>query len=191
MPRQRRTKGEARKQAIVDAAVELIAEREPVSHRSAARRAGVPDSAPSYYFDSIEELTLEAFRAVVRGFVERVERLTAAVEESSLSPEEVIDLYVEGAQGEQRATRLQFAAYLYATEHPEMRAEVEAALAAMTTAAEGVLRAIGRPDLCWAAPVVVAFVDGYTIQRLVAPGGYEGLRDGLAALLRGLESRPA
>jgi DNA-binding transcriptional regulator YbjK len=187
----RRTKGIARRQAIVDAAVELIAEQEPLSHRAAARRAGVPDSAPSYYFDSIDELTLEAFRTVVRGFVDRVERLTAAVEESALTPEQVIDAYVDGAAGEIGATRQQLAAYLYATDHPEMRAEVEAALAAMAGAAEGVLRAIGRPDLCWAAPIVVAFVDGYTIQQLVAPGGYAGLRDGLLALLNGLESHPA
>jgi DNA-binding transcriptional regulator YbjK len=66
--RERRTKGLARKQAIVDAAVALIAENgtQPLWHRAAARRAGVPDSAPSYYFESIEQLTLEAFRAAIR-----------------------------------------------------------------------------------------------------------------------------
>ena len=193
MARQRRIKGVERKQAIVDAAVDLIAESgpEPLSHRAAARRAGVPDSAPSYYFESIEELTVEAFRAAIRGFVERIEALTAQVEQTAMSPEDVIRSYVYGAPAAARETRLQFEAYLYATNHPEVRREVEAAIAAMTQAAEGVIRAIGRPDLCWAAPIVVAFVDGYTIQRLVTPGGYEGLADGLLALLRGLESRPS
>jgi DNA-binding transcriptional regulator YbjK len=189
--RQRRTKGAARKQAIVEAAVALIAENgtEPLSHRAAARRAGVPDSAPSYYFDSIEELTLEAFRAAIRSFVERVEELTAAVERTAMSPDEAIRLYVSGAPAAARETRLQFEAYLYATRHPDVQREVEEAIAAMTHAAEGVIRAIGRPDLCWAAPIVVAFVDGFTIQRLVKPGDYQGLEDGLLALLRGLESR--
>jgi TetR/AcrR family transcriptional regulator, regulator of biofilm formation and stress response len=189
--RRRRTKGVARRQAIVDAAVELIAENEqPLSHRAAARRAGVPDSAPSYYFDSIEELTVEAFRAAIGAFVERIEALTAAAQETAMTPEEAIRAYVAGAAGQTRETRMQFVAYLYATTHPAVRREVEAAIGALTKAAEGTIRAIGRPDLCWAAPIIVAFVDGFTFQRLVLPGGYEGLEDGLLALLRGLESRP-
>ena len=187
--RQRRAKGAERKQAILDAAVELIAENgtEPLSHRAAARRAGVPDSAPSYYFDSIEELTLEAFRAATRSFVERIEALRAEVEQSALTPEAAIRAYVAGAPSAARETRLQFEAYLYATKHPEVRREVEAAIDAMTAAAAGVIRAIGREDLVWAAPIVVAFVDGFTIQQLVRPGDYTGLEDGLLALLRGLQ----
>ena len=78
--RRRRTKGAARRQAIVDAAVELIAENEqPLSHRAAARRAGVPDSAPSYYFESIEELTVEAFRDAIGAFVERIHLVCRAI----------------------------------------------------------------------------------------------------------------
>lgn len=186
--RTRRNKGAVRRQQIVDAAVELIAEREPLSHRAAARRAGVPDSAPSYYFDSIDDLALEAFRAATRGFIDRIERLKVGIEDAT--PEQVIAAYVAGAGAEARATRLQFEAYLYALDHPEVRREVEAAIAAMTAAAEDVILAVGRPDLCWAAPIIVAFVDGFTIQRLVKPAdGYQGLEDGLLALLRGLESR--
>ena len=185
--RTRRSKGVARRQRIVDAALELIAEREPLSHRAAARRAGVPDSAPSYYFESIDELTLEAFRAAIRRFIDRIERLREGIEDKT--PEEVIAAYVAGAAAEVQGTRLQFEAYLYALDHPAVRHEVETALAAMTEAAEGVIRAVGRTDLCWAAPIIVAFVDGFTIQRLVVPGDYRGLEDGLLALLRGLESR--
>ena len=137
--RQRRDKGAARRQAIVDAAVELIAENaEPLSHRATARRAGVPDSAPSYYFESIEELTVEAFRTAIRGFIARIEALTAAVEETAMTPEEVIRAYAAGSAAETRATRLQFIAYLYATSHPALQREVESAVAAMTGAAEGV-----------------------------------------------------
>src|SRR5262245_43657499 len=154
--RQRRAKGVERKQAIVDAAVDLIAEGgpEPLSHRAAARRAGVPDSAPSYYFESIEELTREAFRAAIRSLVERIEGLTEEIGRASLTPEEAIHAYVAGAPGATRETRLQFEAYLYAVKHPEVRGEVQAAIAAMTSAAEGVIRAIGRPDLVWAAAIV-------------------------------------
>jgi DNA-binding transcriptional regulator YbjK len=187
--RQRRAKGVERKQAIVDAAVELIAARgpAPLSHRAAARRAGVPDSAPSYYFESIEELTLEAFRAAIGSFVERIEALREEIGRASLTPEQAIGAYVAGAPGATRETRLQFEAYLYAVKHPEVRGEVQAAIEAMTSAAEGVIRAIGRPDLVWAAPIVVAFVDGFTIQQLVKPGDYQGLEDGLLGLLRGLQ----
>ena len=105
--RRRRTKGAARRQAIVDAAIELIAENEqPLSHRAAARRAGVPDSAPSYYFASIEELTVEAFRAAIRAFVERIDTLTAAVRETAMTPEEAIRAYVAGAAGQARETKM-------------------------------------------------------------------------------------
>src|ERR1700760_1358788 len=112
MAAKRQRRGAERKQAIVDAAVDLIAENgaDPLSHRAAARRAGVPDSAPSYYFDSIEELTLEAFRAAIGSFVARIEALTEEIGRASLTPEQAIHAYVAGAPGATRETRLQFEA---------------------------------------------------------------------------------
>src|ERR1700755_2640224 len=128
--RQRRSKGEVRRQAIVDAAVELIAENAELSHRAAARRAGgaAADPAPSYYFESIEELTVEAFRTAIHGFIARIEALTAAVEETAMTPEEGIRASAAGAPAGARASRMQFTAYLYATSHPALHREVDSAI---------------------------------------------------------------
>lgn len=52
------SKGELRRQQLIDSAVALFHERglSAVRHRSVADRAGVPLSATTYYFSSIDEL---------------------------------------------------------------------------------------------------------------------------------------
>lgn len=52
------TRGRLKKQALLDAAVDLIAERglEGLSHRLVAARANVSSSTPGYFFTSIDAL---------------------------------------------------------------------------------------------------------------------------------------
>jgi TetR/AcrR family transcriptional regulator, regulator of biofilm formation and stress response len=57
----RRAKGQRRRQALLEATLQVV-ERDGVagvSHRSVTRQAGLPSSAATYYFDSIDSL-LEA-----------------------------------------------------------------------------------------------------------------------------------
>ncbi len=56
------SKGEQRRRNIVDAAVELLREGgiSAIRHRAVAERAGVPLSATTYYFKSIDDLVASA-----------------------------------------------------------------------------------------------------------------------------------
>lgn len=56
-------RGSERRQRIIDATLEVIAERgvRGTSHRQVARAAGVPLSATNYYFGTLEGLLEEAF----------------------------------------------------------------------------------------------------------------------------------
>src|SRR5262245_49447260 len=55
-------KGQRRREALLRAAVEVIAEKgyAGVTHRAVAERAGVPMATTSYFFSSIHELVQEA-----------------------------------------------------------------------------------------------------------------------------------
>jgi len=57
-------KGEARRTALIEAVLRILEHDGPsaVTHRSAAREAGVPLAAATYYFDSIDDLLVTAMR---------------------------------------------------------------------------------------------------------------------------------
>lgn len=62
MPTASTSKGEQRRRHLVDAAVQLMLEGGigAIRHRAVAERAGVPLSATTYYFSSIDELVASA-----------------------------------------------------------------------------------------------------------------------------------
>jgi DNA-binding transcriptional regulator YbjK len=74
-------KGERRRQALVEAAVELLVERgfDAVRHRAVAERAGLPLASTTYYFDSLDDLVSAAVEWHARGELERGRELLAAL----------------------------------------------------------------------------------------------------------------
>ncbi|WP_366180860.1 TetR family transcriptional regulator [Actinomyces timonensis] len=75
-------KGEARKQAIIDAAAAIIRESGPkeVTHRAVAQRAGCSLSATTYYFDGLDDLLHQAGLLNISLWAARAERVADAVE---------------------------------------------------------------------------------------------------------------
>ncbi len=63
-PRSHRASAQRRRAALLDAARELVGEvgAGAVTHRAVAKRANVPLSTTSYFFDSIDDLVAEAMR---------------------------------------------------------------------------------------------------------------------------------
>lgn len=63
----RRPKGVARRAMILEAAITVISEQglEALSHRRVAAAAGVPLTATTYYFESLDELRSAALNAIV------------------------------------------------------------------------------------------------------------------------------
>lgn len=65
-------KGEARRQALLDAVLRVLEREGPggVTHRSVASEAGVPVAAATYYFATLDELYLSALRRATSEQVE-------------------------------------------------------------------------------------------------------------------------
>jgi DNA-binding transcriptional regulator YbjK len=194
-PIKRYPKGEAREREILEATIDLIYEEgiSAVSHRAVARRAGVALSAPSYFFPSIDDLIVEAFRSIVATMMEGLEALSARIEAEDMSREDAVDAYVRLALATApRYDKVQYEAYMVAARRPALRKDVDAAIAATHRKGSTLVTASRRKRFDWAAPILTAYADGVALHRLASPPkgiGSKPLREGLLALMEGLPDR--
>ena len=80
-PTRRRRDPVARKQAIVDAAAEIVAEQGPagLSHRSVATRAQVPLGSTTQYFDSLQDMRAAALERMAQDLEDDLASLAVAI----------------------------------------------------------------------------------------------------------------
>lgn len=178
----------ARREALLQAALEIVAEQGigAVTHRAIAARAGLPLSTTSYFFGSLEDLLLEALRHFAEQELARYDAVARTLTENTLSTDEAIDAFVAlvAAQPSRRAIG-QFEAYLEAARRPELRDQIAAVLDAFAAPVETALAAAGIRDPAGAARALVALADGFALQRLVR-GADQGDAVALAAAVRAL-----
>jgi DNA-binding transcriptional regulator YbjK len=94
-------KGERRRQALVEAAAELLVERgfDAVRHRAVAERAGLPLSSTTYYFDSLDDLVAAAVEHHGRGELVRGTALLTALPTRPRGVDSVVDLVLDQLLG--------------------------------------------------------------------------------------------
>jgi TetR/AcrR family transcriptional regulator, regulator of biofilm formation and stress response len=168
-------RGEARRVAILRAALAVIGERglDAVTHRAVAERAGVPLAATTYWFESKEELLGDALLLAAREETERLERLVLELAPQELDVAEwarsvaaVLGADLEADPGKHIAfTEL----VLEGTRRPALREEVERWDRAHLRLAELGLRATGSPDPSGDARLVVASISGLMLLQLANP----------------------
>jgi len=170
-PTSHRPSGLARREALLRAALEIVAERGVggATHRSIAERAGLPPSSTTYFFDTIDDLILEALRFHASERVARLELLTVEIEKLELTPAAIAELFAGTLAATPESPQVaQFEAYLEATrrskEARKVAAEVMDAFQRLAIAA---LAAAGTPDPARAAPAFLALSDGFSLQRIV------------------------
>jgi DNA-binding transcriptional regulator YbjK len=190
-PSTHRPSAAARRDALLRAAVEIVAERGVggATHRAIAERAGVPSSTTTYFFSSIDELVVEALSLFA---TERVEALVAI--ENALADGRRIDIdrLAAGAADALVAVPAseiiaQFEGYLEAARRPELRGSIAAVIEAFRALAERALAAAGAAEPARGAHALVALSDGFALQRLGRgpdPADAEILRDSLMTLFR-------
>jgi DNA-binding transcriptional regulator YbjK len=188
-PESHRSKTMARRRELLEAAVEVVADRGigGATHREIARRAGVPLSTTSYFFSSLDELLLEAMRFFTGELLARLEEVRALMAERRLAPVDAIDALLELLLSQPATTTVaQFEAYLEATRRPELRAEVKRVMVALERLAEALLEATGAARPAESARVFVALLDGFALHRIAWPrrrGDRELLRSAMVDLL--------
>lgn len=184
-----------RRDALLAAAVELVAEQglHGVTHREVARRAGLPPSTTSYFFASLDELVAEAVGRLIEELCARLDALSAQLRGAELDVDEILDLVVPPLLAVPAGhVAAQFHTYLAVPHHAAWRDGVERLLAALDRAVAAQLDALGLPSGRADVRRVIALADGFQLQRLsgVDP---EHVREDLTAALRVLftAARPA
>jgi DNA-binding transcriptional regulator YbjK len=90
-------KGERRRQALVQAAAELLVQGgfDAVRHRAVAERAGLPLASTTYYFESLDELVTAAVEHHGRAELDRGKRCLDDLATRDRGPETLVDLVLE------------------------------------------------------------------------------------------------
>jgi DNA-binding transcriptional regulator YbjK len=189
-PSTHRASGQVRRAALLDAAIEVIAEGGvgKATHRSIAARAGMPLSTTSYFFSSLDDLIAAALQVVADRISARVEDVLKKIDVAALGPEESIEQFMEQLLATPQSEVLaQFEIYLECTRRPQLHATAHQIMASIERAAEAALRALGIRHAAQRAPMVVAMLDGFALHRRAWPRGEadrRALREALGTLLR-------
>jgi len=159
-----------RRQALLDAAVEVVAERGvgAPTHRAVAARAGLPLATTSYFFDSLDDLLMAAMRQFTAETISRSEELAAFLGADQITPEQAADAFVDllVAQPTWRLVA-QFEAYMEASRRDDARIEINKVLDTFVTTASKALAAAGLEEPDAAALAFIALADGFSLQRIV------------------------
>jgi DNA-binding transcriptional regulator YbjK len=155
----RRAKGQRRRQALLEATLQVV-ERDGVagvSHRSVTRQAGLPSSAATYYFDSIDSLLKAALLWAEEANTEPLRAIAAAPD----PPAALAQWLVEDCITHRERVIAEYELFLLAARRPALAAAATrwidelSALVAGWTADQGSVRA------------VCAYIDGLLLQALV------------------------
>lgn len=168
-PATHRARGLARREALLRAAVEIVAERGVggATHRAIAERAQVPPSTTTYFFASIDELILEALRHFTALRVEQLNTLGEALREQRSGPREIGRLFAEALCAAPLQHEVaQFEAYLDASRRERADDTIPSVLAAFESVAVHALTSLGVPNPERVAPVFVSLADGYGLRRI-------------------------
>ncbi|TDZ76895.1 transcriptional regulator BetI [Mycobacteroides salmoniphilum] len=187
-PPTHRAAGKARRSAVLEAAVEVIAEKgvSGATHRAIAKKAKVPLSTTSYFFASIDELITEAMRTAATQLSATLEQARADIAAAGLSADEVIDQYVDLLIGIPATFRAaEFEIYVQCGHNPQLQATARNMIASFEQAAHELLRELGAPNPDIGARSLVALADGFALQRFAWPRGDDDRRQ-LAAGVRAL-----
>ena len=164
-------RGKARRQLLLDAALQVIAEKgiAGVTHRAVAATAGVPSSSATYFFDSLDHLVAEAVKAAMDQELERLKQLQDLVATSDAPGSRLIDHFIDHFRANSHEhTVAQFEMYLFASRRPELQEQVAATIQATKDVASSALRLRGITD-DHASSAVVALIDGFSLHRVAVP----------------------
>ena len=178
--RTRQARGARRRDAILQAALRVIAEQgvAAVTHRAVAAEADVPLASTTYYFESLDELLEGALFMFVNAETERLAVVAEGLEGTELQPLEAAQLFRAELEDGSVA---QFELYLEASRRPRLREVARQCLDLYAAIAESALRATGAEHPEAYARGFVALFDGYGLHR-IAGGGDQGFEDALMAL---------
>lgn len=158
-----------RKDALLDAAIELFAESgtRAVTHRAVASRAGLPTASTTYYFSSIDEMVREALSRHMENWITELEALTTVAEAMGTVPAEPVDLIAHILSSRPPAlVATQLSILIAVARDPELRPTMTRMLESLESVAASVLTRLGTRNPERVATSAVALVAGHALDRL-------------------------
>jgi TetR/AcrR family transcriptional regulator, regulator of biofilm formation and stress response len=168
-------KGQRRREAILAATLQVIAERgiSGVTHRAVATAAAVPLAATTYYFASKDDLLEQALEQVATTEIDRLERRIAETRVEPFTREGLVDAFsidaLEMATPRRQMIVAIYELFLAAARRPRLRQIARRWNEAYVRLAEETLRNTGSRDPGRDAQLLIAVVDGLFVQQLAAP----------------------
>ncbi|MFD4373892.1 TetR/AcrR family transcriptional regulator [Streptomyces sp. NPDC058486] len=168
-----------RVQALLDAAVEVIAEEglRGLTHRAVDARAAVPAGSTSYYFRTRQALLADVIAFIAEQELADIEAATVSEEMADEPPVRQIADHIAGVLahwlGPRRdRTRARLEIILLTARHPEgeLGAELLRARERFIGQAQLLATALGSPDPEEGGRIVVAFTEGLTYDGVTRPG---------------------
>ncbi|GAA1463496.1 hypothetical protein GCM10009619_42150 [Williamsia maris] len=159
-----------------------------MTHRAVTETANVPLATVSYFFDSINDLTIEAIRAFTARRVDELQKLVEQAADTSVAGANVNKAVADNRVSDRAQLLAMVEAYLYAAREPTMRDLVGEMLAAFEALAASTLRIAGAPAPDPIARSFVALVDGYSLHSMSSDRQQvptDNLNDALGALFLG------
>jgi DNA-binding transcriptional regulator YbjK len=167
-------RGAARRDHILDAALQVAGRLGPeaLTHRRVAEAAGLPLAATTYWFASKEELLAETYRRAGERDIARLEQLGERLSSERPTarralPAALARLVTDELHGDRTALIAGYALWLEAARRPELLDLSRAWTAAYVRVAGGLLATAGSRDPELDARIVVAALDGLSLDALV------------------------
>lgn len=189
-PPTHRAAGQARRAALLDAAIEVIAESgvSGTTHRAVATRAGVPLSTTSYFFASLDELIAAAMELVATRLLDRIEAARTQLADQDIALDAKLDLFADMLYGlPPRELAAELEIYVHCRHQPALRDVAQRMIGGFEQSTATVLKSLGATDPQPGSRAIVALVDGFILQRFAWPRGEldrEALREALGTLVR-------
>ncbi|MDT7787280.1 MAG: hypothetical protein QOF58_5699 [Pseudonocardiales bacterium] len=166
-------KGERRRQALVEAASELLVEGgfDAVRHRAVAERAGLPLASTTYYFDSLDELITAAVefhgRAELASCRARLTELSPGLTDDDVLVELILDLLVGQDVTDTETMLLRYERLVATGRRPYLRPLMRALSTELHALIADIFARSGRDIAQDRVEELIALVDGSVVNSFI------------------------
>jgi TetR/AcrR family transcriptional regulator, regulator of biofilm formation and stress response len=175
LPSGARPRGAARREALLDAVLRIVAEVgvDAVTHRRVAEVAGLPLASTTYWFDSKEHLLTAALERAADRDIERLRTLLSDAPEPTADPldlvvEAVLDPTDESIHASRGWLLATYALLLEAARLPALRDVRDRWTDAYLELLPPLLAAVGSQDPRSDAQLLLAAADGLLLEQLTS-----------------------
>jgi TetR/AcrR family transcriptional regulator, regulator of biofilm formation and stress response len=175
IPNRARPRGAARREALLDAVLRLVAEVgvDAVTHRRVAEMAGLPLASTTYWFESKEHLLTAALEAAAERDIERLHALLGnapggAADPLRLAVAAIVDPIEDSGQSGRSCLLATYALVLEAARRPALREVTRRWTEAYLEALAPLLAAAGSRRPRSDAELLLAAADGLLVEQLAS-----------------------